>query len=141
MRLPCHIVHIGTIHFLGEINEMSKTKKLTSRKKIALELLHRRLGRRPTISLLYGDTANVWEDIELRIYPDSFFTSCRISSMNRKARSKNPLEPKAPFKCVFMEIIPSTEPKCLRSDTTFYSYLLIFDAYSKIPILYGMEKL
>ena len=30
--------------FLGEIKEMSKTKKLPSRKKIALELLHQRLA-------------------------------------------------------------------------------------------------
>ena len=30
--------------FLGKIKEMSKTKKLPSRKKIALELLHQRLG-------------------------------------------------------------------------------------------------
>ena len=34
--------------FLGEIKEMSKTNKLPSRKKIALELLHQRLGHRYT---------------------------------------------------------------------------------------------
>ena len=44
--------------FLGEIKEMSKTKKLPSRKKIALELLYQILGHRSTISLLDGDTAN-----------------------------------------------------------------------------------
>ena len=51
---------------------MSKKNKLSARKKSALELLHRRLGHRSTRSLLAGDTANVWEDIELRIYPDPF---------------------------------------------------------------------
>ena len=45
-----------------------------------------------------GDTENVWKDIELRIYTDPFCTSCQISSMNKKARSKNPLKPKAHFK-------------------------------------------
>ena len=45
-----------------------------------------------------GDNTNVWKDIELRIYPDPFFKSCQIPSMNRKARSKNPLNPKAPFR-------------------------------------------
>ena len=74
--------------FFGEIKEMSKKKKLPSRKKIALELLHQRLGHRYTISLLAGDNTNVWEDIELRIDPDPFCTSCQISSMNKKARSK-----------------------------------------------------
>ena len=59
----------------------------------------------------------------------------------QKARSKNPLKPKAPFKWVFMGIIASTATKNLTSETTFSNYLLIFDAYSKIPKLYGMEKI
>ena len=41
---------------------MSKKKKLPARKKIALELLHKTVGHRSTISLLAGDNANVWED-------------------------------------------------------------------------------
>ena len=61
--------------------------------------------------------------------------------MNKKARFKIPLKPKAPFKWVFMDIIPSTSPKSLTSDTIFSNYLLIVDAYSKIPKLYSMEKI
>ena len=83
--------------------------------------------------MIAGDTANVWEDVELRIFQDPFFTSCQISSTNKKARSKIPLKPKAPFKWVFMDVIPSTAPKTLTSDTNFSNYLLIFDAYYKIP--------
>ena len=73
-------------------------------------------------------TANVWKDIELRIDPDSFCISCRITLMNKKARSKNPLNPKAPFKWVFMDKVPATAPKSFTSDTTFSNYLLIVDA-------------
>ena len=40
-----------------------------------------------------------------------------------------------------MDIIPSTAPKYLTSDTTFSYSLLIIDAYSKITKLYGMEKI
>ena len=40
-----------------------------------------------------------------------------------------------------MDIIPSTAPKILTSDTTSFHCLLIFDAYSRIPKLYGMEKI
>ena len=61
--------------------------------------------------------------------------------MNKEARSKIPLKPKAPFKWVFMDIIPSTAPKSLISDTTFSNYLLIVDAYSKIPKLNGMDNI
>ena len=108
---------------LGEIKEMSKKKKWTYRKKIDLELLHQRLRHRSTRWLLYRDTANFWEDIELRIDPDPFCTSCQISSMNKKDRSKIKLNPKAPFKWGFMDIIPPTAPKSLRSDTNFSNYL------------------
>ena len=69
------------------------------------------------------DTANFWQDIELRIYPEPFCTSCQISSMNKKSGSKNPLKPKAPFKWVFMDIIPETSPKSLTVETTFSNYL------------------
>ena len=61
--------------------------------------------------------------------------------MNKKDRSKIPLKPKSPLKWVFMDNIPSTARKSLTSDTTFSNYFLIVDAYSKIPKLYGMEKI
>ena len=61
--------------------------------------------------------------------------------MNKKARSKIPLMTKEPFKWVFMDIIPSTAPKSLTNDTNFSNYLLIVDAFYKIPKLYGMENI
>ena len=105
--------------FTGKIQDVSKKKKISARNKIALEFLHQRLEHRSTRSVLAGDTANFWEDVELRIDPYPFCTSYQISSMNKKARSKIPLKPKAPFKWVFMDLIPSTAPKSLTSDTTF----------------------
>ena len=61
--------------------------------------------------------------------------------MNKKARSKLPLKSKAPFKWVFIDVIPSTAPKSLTNDTNLKNCLLIVDAYSKIPKLYGMENI
>ena len=86
--------------FLVKTKEMSKKNKSPASNKIALELLHHRLGHRSTISLLAVDTDNGREDIEPRIDPDHFCTSCYISSMNKKAGSKIPLKPKTPFKWV-----------------------------------------
>ena len=103
--------------FLGK---MSKKKKFPSKNNIFFELLHHILGHRSTRSLLYGGNDNVWEDIELSIYPYSFCTLGQISSMNKNARSKNLLKPKSHFKWVFMDIIPSTPPKRLTSETTFF---------------------
>ena len=64
--------------FLVYIKKISKTKKLPSRKKIALELLHQRLGHISNIALMTGDTANVWKDIELIIYLDPFEHHARV---------------------------------------------------------------
>ena len=58
----------------------------------------------------------------------------------KNARSKNALKPKAPFKWGFIDIIPSTAPKGLTSDTVFSNYLLIVHTYSKISKVYGKEK-
>ena len=46
--------------FTVKIKNMSKKNKFPARKKIALELLHQKLGHRSTRSLLAVDTANVW---------------------------------------------------------------------------------
>ena len=106
----------------------SKSEKLESRKKFALELLQNRLGHRSTRLLMAGDIAIFWKDIEPMIDPDPFCTPCQISSMNKKARSKNPPNPKAPFKWVFTGIIPATAPKRLTSETTFSNNLFIVDS-------------
>ena len=45
--------------FTGKIKDLSKKNKFPARNKIALELLHQRLGHRTTRSLLAGDNANV----------------------------------------------------------------------------------
>ena len=60
--------------FLYENQEYAKENKVPAGKKIALELLHQRLGHRSTRSLLDGDTANVWEYVELIIDPYPFGT-------------------------------------------------------------------
>ena len=60
---------------------------------------------------------------------------------DQESRSKNPLKPKSPLRWVFIDIIPSTTPKCLTSENNFSNYILIVDAYSKITKLYGMEKI
>ena len=87
-----HIVHSRNMHFGGG-KQVLKSKKIAPRTKAALELLHHRLGHRFTISLMAGDNENVWKDFELRIDSDPFCTLCQIFSMNKKARSKNPLNP------------------------------------------------
>ena len=74
--------------FLVKIKENTKSKKITPRNKVALELLHHRLGQRSTRSLMAGDTANFCKDIKFRIDPDYSCTSCKIYSMNKRLGQK-----------------------------------------------------
>ena len=46
----------------------------------------------------------------------------------KKARSKNSLNPEETFKWVFMDILLAIAPNILTSDTTFSNYLLIVDS-------------
>ena len=68
--------------------------------------------------MINGDTEIFWKDIEPKIDPVPFCTSCDISSMNKKTRSKNTLKPKAPLKWVFNDIILATAPTSLTNETT-----------------------
>ena len=43
--------------------EKAKSNKIAPIKKVALELLHHRLGHISTRSFIGGDTENVWKDI------------------------------------------------------------------------------
>ena len=77
--------------------KISKSKKIAPRKNFSLELLHHILRHRSTRPLMAGYTV-FWMDIEIMIDTEPFCTSCHIFSMNKKARYKNPLKPKANFK-------------------------------------------
>ena len=72
-----------------------------------------------------GDNTIIFKDTELRIDPEPFCTSCHIYSMNKNTRFKNPLNPKSPFKWVFMDIILATESNVLTSKTILSNYILI----------------
>ena len=57
-----------------------------------------------------GDTANVWQDMEPRMDPDSFCTLCQISSI-KKGYIQEYIETKRTFQMGFMDIISETAPK------------------------------
>ena len=83
-----------------------------------------------------GDTEKFWQDIGIRIYPDPFFASCKISTINKNSGSNSYVNPNTSFKWVSIEIIAATPFKSPTKYTTFSNYLLIVDDYSNIPKLY-----
>jgi hypothetical protein len=73
-----------------EVNEQQKSHK----KRIDLELAHARFIR-PSRALLTVSSAEVWNDLSIRMSPDSDCISCRISTMKAIARIKHPFTPVA----------------------------------------------
>ena len=103
--------HYRTAHkknsLLVKRKEKSRPQNQIPKKRVSLRLLHQRLGHRSTRSLLDWDTEFFWQDIELRVDHYPFFTPCQIYAINKESISKTPLKAKAPFKWVFMGIIPA----------------------------------
>ena len=83
--------------FFGKNKIKVKITKEKSQKENHLVLLNHILEHRSTKSLMDGDTVKFWEYIAIRVYPDPFCTSCQISTINKKPRSKTPLKLKTPF--------------------------------------------
>ena len=129
------------MHFCYKQKKSKTHKTAIPNKIIYLELLHQKLGHRSTRSLLSGETADVWKYIDNRVYPDPLCASCQISTINKQPISKIPLNTKIRFKWVFMEIILDLSSKRLTKETKFTHNILIVDAYSKLPRIYGIEKI
>ena len=104
--------------FQVQTKEKSKPKTTIPISRTSLELHHQRLGHRPTRSIVDGDTASIWQNIEIGLDPDHLFTSRKISTINKKPISNTPVNTKTPFKWVFTDSIPDVfQPKtgCLLS--------------------------
>ena len=56
--------------FMVKTKEKSKSTEKISKKTVSLEILYQRLGHISTESVQARDTTNVWQDIDIRIYPD-----------------------------------------------------------------------
>ena len=85
----------------------------------------------------------LWQDIEVWIDTELFCTSCQINSTNKKVRYKNQLKPKARFKWVLWTLFQKHHQMFwqVKLHLVIIFNILVVDACSKIPKLYGVEKL
>ena len=66
VTLPHSAVRKHAFMVKSMVSSKKNPKRNPKRKKIALGFMHQRLGHISTRSLIAGDTANVWEDVELK---------------------------------------------------------------------------
>ena len=62
-------------------------------------------------------------------------------SNEQKGQIQKFVETKGTFQVGFMDIIPATTRNIFTSENNLLNYILIVDAYSKIPQLYGMDRI
>ena len=116
-------------------------RRATPRTQVSLDLLHSRLGHRSTRALLAADAAEMWKDVEVKLSPDPFCTSCKIATITKRNRSKVPMKADRPLARVVMDIIPAPHKSSFDPNCDFSHYLLIVDTYSRIPRLGGLNEL
>jgi transposase InsO family protein len=112
----------------------------STKKHIALDLLHQRLGHRKCRALLAASEHEVWADTLIRMSPEQECVSCNISTIRASARSKDPhTKGLHAGEYVFMDIIHPVSKLGLTDDSTYPFYLILVDAYSRYVCLYGMR--
>ena len=91
--------------------------------------------------MLAADAAEMWKDVEVKLSPDPFCTSCKIATITKRNRSKVPMGADRPLARVFMDIIPAPHKFSFDPNCDFSHYLLIVDTYSRIPRFGGLNDL
>ncbi len=112
----------------------------TNRKRISLELLHRRLGHRKCRTLLAASNHQLWEDTAIRMSPETGCLSCGIATIKATARNKEPhTGASLPGEYAFLDIQHPILTSGLTPATSYAFYLFIVDAYSRYACLYGLS--
>jgi len=110
------------------------------KKKIDLELAHARFIR-PSRALLAASSAEVWNDLSIRMSPDSDCISCRISTMKATARIKHPSTPVSkPGQVIYLDILPAVSDDSLTPKSYFPDLLILVDAFSRFTRVIGMSN-
>ena len=113
------------------------------RRKISLELMHRRLGHPAFRSLLSASDNHVWNDVRLVPEPEPFCTACKVGSIRSANRGSGTVsEPTSPAQVLFCDVVsnPSTQGG-LTAKSHFPYYLIFVDGFSKYSVMIGTKKI
>jgi hypothetical protein len=115
-------------------------KQQSQKKRIDLELAHARFVRLSR-ALLAASSAEVWNDLTIRMSPDSDCISCRISTSKATARIKHQSTPVTkPGQVIYVDILPSVSAESLTPKSNFPALLILVDAFSRFTRIIGMPS-
>jgi hypothetical protein len=99
--------------------QQSIIRKDPPKKKVLLELLHRRLGHATMKTLLAADAANMFNDIKIEFEPTSPCLDCQITTIHARNIGKKPVgESTTPGQVWFLDIIQNRHAKDLPHQRT-----------------------
>jgi hypothetical protein len=115
-------------------------KQQSQKKRIDLELVHARFVR-PSRALLVASSAEVWNDLTIRMGPHSDCISCRISTIKATARIKHQSThvPK-PGQVIYVDILPPVSAESLTPKSHFPVLLILVDAFSRFTRIFGIPN-
>ena len=83
----------------------------------------------------------VWNDLTIRMSPDSDCISCRISTIKATARIKHQSTPVTkPGQVIYVDILPPVSAESLTPKSHFPALLILVDAFSRFTRIIGMPN-
>ncbi len=111
------VANNATVKQISTVPE--EVKQQNQKKRIDLELAHARFVR-PSRALLAASSAEVWNDLSIRMSPDSDCISCRISTIKATARIKHQSTPVTkPGQVIYVNILPPVSAESLTPKAIF----------------------
>jgi hypothetical protein len=115
-------------------------KQQSQKKRIDLELAQARFVR-SSRALLAASSDKVWNDLTIRMSPDSDCISCRISTIKATARIKHQFTPVTkPGQVIYDDILPPVSAESLAPKSHFPALLILVDAFSRFTRIIGMPN-
>jgi hypothetical protein len=112
------------------------------RKKVFLELLHRRLGHASTKTLLAAEEAGLYRDVKIEFEPTGPCLDCKIYAIRSSNRGKKPVGTSSKAGEIwFCDIVQNPSRIGLTKSTSFPYYVNLVDSYSRYQILIGVRAM
>ena len=133
--------------FANNVTAVHSTKRKSSspptfKRKVDIDLIHRRMSHCREQSLLAADEAGMYGDTKICTSPEKFCIGCKIGTIRRTNRGHDIVGPSSkPGSVLFADIQTNPTSTGLTSNSYFPYFLILACSYSKYVSLIGMRSM
>ena len=114
----------------------------SNKKKISIEIMHKRLGHCAFNSLLLASNDDLYNDVTITQAPTGFCSGCHIGAIRRARRGNHPVGPTTQSGLVwFLDIIKNPYPNGITRQSYSQYYLNMVDSYSRYQVLHPLPSI